>query len=124
MFGGRERKFRMNTISPNQTSHVYVLMCIRSNWILYSNSPNLFRQNINFIKSISPNIIAAKPIPPYGSLVWPDPSAQALSIRDDKRPREKGLVQVQYQTRSFTPSPSRGVNKYSSLYVAPALLNI
>ena len=36
---------------------------------------------------------------------------RALSIRDDKRPREKGLVQVQYQTRSLTPSPSRGVNK-------------
>ena len=35
---------------------------------------------------------------------------RALSIRDDKRPREKGLVQVQYQTRSLTPSPSRGVN--------------
>ena len=33
---------------------------------------------------------------------------RALSIRDDKRPREKGLVQVQYQTRSLTPSPSRG----------------
>ena len=38
---------------------------------------------------------------------------RALSIRDDKRPREKGLVQVQYQTRSLTPSPSRGVNKYT-----------
>ena len=37
-------------------------------------------------------------------------SRRALSIRDDKRPRRKGLVQVQYQTRSLTPSPSRGVN--------------
>ena len=35
---------------------------------------------------------------------------RALSIRDDKRLREKGLVQVQYQTRSLTPRPSRGVN--------------
>ena len=27
---------------------------------------------------------------------------RALSIRDDKRPCEKGLVQVQYQTHSLT----------------------
>ena len=49
------------------------------------------------------------------SLTWPEPFAQGAI---DKCPREKGLVQVQYQTRSLTPSPSQGVNKYSSLYVA------
>ena len=37
-------------------------------------------------------------------------SRRALLIRDDKRPREKGLVQVQYQTRSLTPSTSWSVN--------------
>ena len=32
---------------------------------------------------------------------------RALSIRDDKCPREKGLVQVQYQTRSLTQAQAR-----------------
>ena len=35
-------------------------------------------------------------------------SRRALSIRDDKRPHEKGLVQVQY----LTLSPSQGVKNY------------
>jgi len=43
------------------------------------------------------------------SLAWPDPfSRRALSIRDDKRPREKGLLQFQYQTRSVAPSLGSG----------------
>ena len=43
------------------------------------------------------------------SLAWPDPfSRRALSIRDDKRPCEKGLVQFTALTRSRTQHGSAG----------------
>ena len=47
------------------------------------------------------------------SLMWPDPfSCRALSIRDDKHQRKKGLVQVQFQLHSDTLAQAQGVNKY------------
>ena len=45
----------------------------------------------------------------YPSLAWPDPCSHgALSIRDDKRPREKGLVRFTVLTRSRTQHGGAG----------------
>ena len=50
---------------------------------------------------------------------------RALSIRDDKRPREKAPTGPSPISNSFShPSPSQGVNKYSSLYAAFLLKKI
>ena len=68
-------------------------------------------QNSFFLYAIDRKAIKVRPTPTIKtSLAWPDLLRRALSIRDDKCPREIGLVQVVYQTRSLTLSTSRGVN--------------